>query len=80
MLLFRQKQLLKMGIYAHRFYFKEGLPKVDDIRSKFKEITGLHLEFTPYIHLDRLMTDYQDILDYLNDAVKNTNRIPINII
>lgn len=32
-----------MGICAARFYFKEGLPKVQAIKEKFQELTGLYL-------------------------------------
>lgn len=51
-----------MGIFGQRYYFNEGLPKVQAIKDKFKEITGLYLGYAPHVHLDELMTEREDIL------------------
>lgn len=61
-----------MGIYAHRFYFKQELPKVSAIEEKFQEITGLRLQFSSEIHLDELMTDSDDLLYHLKKRYKKT--------
>lgn len=55
-----------MGIYATEFYFKKELPKVDAIKRKFKEITGIRLEYKPGLELNELATDSNDIINFLN--------------
>lgn len=55
-----------MGIYAHRFYFAHGLPKVKAIKEKFREITGLQVYFYAKTHLDALAAGEDDILYDLN--------------
>lgn len=67
-----------MGIYANRFYFKEKLPLVSDIKHKFYEITGLRLRFYSAVHLDELMTDSEDILYQLNTSKERNNLLIVD--
>lgn len=67
-----------MGIRGHRFYFKQELPKVSDIKEKFQEITGLRLQFYSVAHLEELLTDADDILHHLNKRKEETNQVVIN--
>ncbi len=67
-----------MGIYGHRFYFKEGLPTVKAIKEKFLEITGLRLNFEAYLHLDKLITDQDDIIDNLTTIDNSRGFLQIN--
>ncbi len=67
-----------MGIRGHRFYFKQELPKVDEIKKKFHEITGLRLRFYSVAHVDELMTDADDILYHLNKRREETSDVVIN--
>lgn len=62
-----------MGIYTHRFYFREELPKVSTIKEKFHEITGLCLQFYSLVNQNELMTDTDDILYYLKARREETN-------
>lgn len=64
--------------YAHRFYFKQELPKVSDIKEKFQEITGLRLRFFSKTYPDELMTDTGDLLHYLEKCHKETNIVMIH--
>ncbi|MGH1338666.1 MAG: hypothetical protein ACRBFS_21310 [Aureispira sp.] len=67
-----------MGIYAHRFYFKQGLPKFKTIKEKFQEITGLNVQFYSIIHMEELITDSDDILYHLNKKREESNISSIN--
>lgn len=67
-----------MGIYAHQFYFKNGLPKVKEIKDKFYEISGLKLEYTPVVFLDRLTNDQNAILRYWEKSIKESNKVYIH--
>lgn len=50
-----------MGIFGHRFYFRDGLPKVQAIKDKFFEITGLKLGYYSTLHLGELIPESEDI-------------------
>lgn len=67
-----------MGLYAHRFYFEFGLPKVKPILEKFHEITGLTAQFYSIVHLEELMTDDDDILHYFNRRRQESRSVGIN--
>lgn len=55
-----------MGIYGQRFYFRQGLPKVRDIKDKFKEITGLRVGYTSDLSLEKLVNNSGDVIYHLN--------------
>lgn len=55
-----------MGLYGSRFYFKEGLPKITAVQDKFKEITGLRLDFSSDLYLSELVDNQEDIVSLLN--------------
>ena len=59
-----------MGIYATRFYFKAALPQISAIKTKFKEITGLDLDYSPAIELNELATDAEDFLYYFSKSIE----------
>jgi hypothetical protein len=58
-----------MGIRATRFYFSTELPKVDVIKKKFTEITGLPVTYTPCLELNELVTDDEDFLFLLEQSI-----------
>lgn len=67
-----------MGIYAHQFYFKQGLPKVADIQDTFYNITGLEMQFYSIAHINELMTDNKDLLYHLRKKSEETSWVAIN--
>lgn len=67
-----------MGIYGHRFYFKEELPKISEVEEKFYEITGLQLRYYATVHLEELMTDAEDILYHIRKKRSETNYVVVN--
>lgn len=67
-----------MGIYAHRFYFKDGLPPVKVVTEKFQEITGLRIQFYSIAHIGKFLTDSSDLLYHLRKVNDETNSVAIN--
>ncbi len=63
-----------MGIQREHFYFKQGLPKVNVIKAKFEEITGLYLSYTSCLQLNELITDEEDVLRSIEQSVKGPHR------
>lgn len=59
-----------MGIQAKRFYYHNEIPKVNTIKDKFEEITGLQLSYTPCLELNELVTDDEDYLILLEQSIK----------
>jgi hypothetical protein len=67
-----------MGIYAHSFYYKERLPKVDEIKKKFLEVTGLQLGYHSIVEVNDLATEHDDILYAIMKAKEEpVNRRPL---
>lgn len=64
-----------MGIYGHRFYFRDGLPKVRAIKEKFFEITGLKLGFTADVYMKELIPESDDIAFYLHRSQEERDYI-----
>lgn len=64
-----------MGILSHRFYFKEELPKVQAIKDKFYEITGLKLGFYTKMQLGELLPESEDIAYSLNRNLEVRNHV-----
>ena len=62
-----------MGIQGRRFYFHNEIPKVNTIKDKFEEITGLQLEYMPCLDLNQLVTDNEDFLILLEQSIKGDN-------
>jgi len=67
-----------MGIRGHRFYFKQELPKVSEIKKKFQEITGLKLGFYAVASMNELMTDAEDTLYYLKKRSEETRDVVVH--
>ncbi len=65
-----------MGIFAHQFYFKQGLPKVADIKKAFHHITGLDVQFYSIVHINELMTDEKDLLYHIRESRGNVIHAP----
>lgn len=65
-----------MGIYAHQFYFKQGLPKVADIQNAFSNITGLKMQFYSIAHINELMTNGEDLLYYIRESRERVLETP----
>ena len=57
-----------MGITVHRFYFKQGLPKVEAIQETFFRITGLRLQFYSIVRINELMTENSDLLYHIRES------------
>jgi hypothetical protein len=66
-----------MGIYGHHFYYKERLPKINEIKKKFIEITGLQLEYHAIVEVDDLATEHDDI-SYAIMKETERNRRPLS--
>lgn len=64
-----------MGLYGHRFYFKDGYPTVRETKEKFHEITGLSLGFTADVYLQQFMTEREDIVYHLNKSCEQLDYI-----
>lgn len=62
-----------MGIQAARFYYHHELPKVNSIKNKFEEITGLKLTYTSCLELNELVTDERDHLMLLEQSINGDN-------
>lgn len=55
-----------MGIFMHRFYFEQGLPKVKSVQEQFTQITGLKLNYTAEIYLKKIVDNREDIIYHIN--------------
>lgn len=67
-----------MGIYRHSFYFEKELPKIQEIKDKFKEITGLILGYYSVAYPKELMTEAADLLYHLNEIYTGWSSVRIN--
>ncbi|AWH85507.1 hypothetical protein HYN59_10440 [Flavobacterium album] len=67
-----------MGIYGHYFYYKKELPKVNEIKKKFLEITGLQLGYHSIVEVNDLATEHDDILYAITKATEELkNSFPL---
>lgn len=64
-----------MPLLGYRFYFREGLPKVQAIKDKFFEITGLELGYFTPLRLGKLLLEPADIVYTLNRNFEDRNYI-----
>ena len=64
-----------MGMVLSEIYFQEGIPKFEEIKTKFNEYTGLDLTMLGYINLIELTNNERKIINFLNRDIDKVEKI-----